>query len=405
MRIWYISKYVTPPGSGSVGSRGYHLMRELAARGHDVTVITSTSNHLSDTPDIDSLYRVDHRDGIRLLWIRTLPFTGAKSIRRVLSWLHFEAGVLRVPSSAIGRPDIVIASSLSLFTVLSGLVLRRRHGARFVFEVRDIWPLTIVEEGGFSRKNLLVRSLGAIERLGYKRADAIVGTMPNLGEHVREVVGAERVAHCIPMGYVEQPDSVCELPDAYKDAMIPEGKILIGYAGTIGITNALDALFEAAAALKDDPTIHFVIVGDGDLRRDYQQRYSHLRNITFVGRVPRESIPRVLDEFDILYFSTFPSRVWKFGQSLNKVIDYMLAGKPIVGSFSGYPSMIDEADAGVLVPSGDGAALVREFTRLAHDVTPAERDEIGRRGAAWIRQNRNYSELASEYESLLKSLM
>lgn len=403
LRIWYVSKYVSPPAQATVGSRGYRLMQELAGRGHDVTIITSTANHLADTPVLKTPYRLDRVDGMRLLWVKTTGFLGAKSIRRILSWLHFEIGVLRIKRQLPGSPDIVIGSSLSLLTVFSGLALRRRHRAKFVFEVRDIWPLTIVEEGGFSPRNPLVLALGAVERLGYRKADAIVGTMPNLAEHVREVSGIDRPTFCVPMGYVEDDASEMHLPEAYLDADIPQGKILVGYAGSIGITNALDSLFVCAQLVAGDERIHFVIVGDGGLRASFENKYGHLGNITFVGRVPRSSVQRVLEEFDILYFSTYPSRVWKYGQSLNKLIDYMLSSKPIVGSYSGYPSMIDEAGAGVFVDPADADGLAKEITRLA-DLPAQDREAIGARGAAWVRQNRSYSTLAGNYEEILRGL-
>ncbi|MBT2473851.1 glycosyltransferase family 4 protein, partial [Microbacterium sp. ISL-103] len=330
----------------------------------------------------------------------TMMFSGAKSAKRVISWLHFELGVLRAHKALKERPDIVIGSSLSLLTVFSGLALRRRYKAKFIFEVRDIWPLTIIEEGGFSPRNPLVRLLSWVERLGYRKADAIVGTMPNLREHVAEVLNEDRAVECIPMGYVEGDVGTEELPAAYRESAIPSGKTLIGYAGTVGTTNALDAFFACAAALSDDPTLHFVLVGDGDLREAYQRSYGSLDNLTFVGRVPRSSVQRVLQEFDILYFSTFPSRVWDFGQSLNKLIDYMLAGKPIVGSYSGYPSMVNEADSGVFVPADDPQALVEEIRQIA-GASPEHRREVGERGARWIRENRNYRKLAADYESIM----
>lgn len=321
-------------------------------------------------------------------------------MRRVLSWLHFEFGVLRAHKALAERPDVVIGSSLSLLTVFSSLVLRLRYGARFVFEVRDIWPLTIVEEGGFSPRNPFVKLLSWVERLGYSRADAIVGTMPNLHDHVAKVLGKERVVDCVPMGYIDDDDGTDELPSAYLESAVPSGKTLIGYAGSIGTTNALDAFFACAEALSNDPSLHFVLVGDGDLREAFQQTYETLPNLTFVGRVPRAAVQRVLQEFDILYFSTFPSRVWDYGQSLNKLVDYMLAAKPVVGSYSGYPSMVNEAESGVFVAADDPQALVREISRIA--ATPEQdRRKMGERGAQWIRANRSYRQLAADYESIL----
>ena len=99
--------------------------------------------------------------------------------------------------------------------------------------------------------------------------------------------------------------------------------------------------------MMEESNIHFLVVGDGNLRENFQQKYAHLCNLTFAPRVPKEMVQPVLARCDLLYFSVHASKVWKYGQSLNKVIDYMMAGKPIVASYTGYPSMINEAACGI----------------------------------------------------------
>ena len=399
--IWYVSKYVAPPAKASAGGRGYLIMRELARLGHECVIITSNSNQLAEVPEMDEPYRLQRVDGLQLWWVNTLKYQVAKSMRRILSWLDFEWRLWRMPKATLPRPDAIIVSSLSLLTILNGFLLRRRYGARLVLEIRDIWPLTITEEGGFSPRNPLVRGLGWIEKWGYRSADALVGTMPNLGEHVADVLGKCKPTHCIPMGVDEATLAVGEeLPLEYAEKYIPTGKFIVAHAGTIGITNALDTLLDCAEQMKDNPTVHFLVVGEGDLRANYQQKYAHLPNLTFAPRVPKNMVQAVLAHCDLLYFSVHVSKVWRFGQSLNKVIDYMLAGKPVVASYTGFPSMINEADCGSYVPAGDVLALRRELVRYAR--MPAdERAAVGARGRAWILANRQYPKLAKDYLKIL----
>jgi glycosyltransferase involved in cell wall biosynthesis len=400
-RIWYISKYVSPPSGLSVGGRGYELMRELAAMGHDCLIITSNSNHLADVPEFEGPCLIQQRDGLQVCWVRTMKARKAKSLRRVASWLHFEWALFWLRKRRFQRPDVIVVSSLSLFTIINGLLLRARFKARLVVEIRDIWPLTLVEEGGFSRRNPLIIALGLIERLGYRHADAIVGTMPNLGEHVANVLGYAKPAHCVPMGFAPRAVAINEpLPTDYVESFIPRDGFVIGYAGAIGITNALDPFFEAVDAMRDDPATQFLVVGDGGLLLDYQNRFSHLPNLTFGPQVPKQAVQSVLAACDLVYFSTHKSRVWEYGQSLNKVIDYMLSGKPVVASYTGYPSMLNEAGCGTYVPAGDVPALVQELRRYA-SMSQAERSEIGERGRTWILEHRSYRGLAEDYLPIL----
>jgi glycosyltransferase involved in cell wall biosynthesis len=399
--IWYVSKYVAPPAKVSAGGRGYLIMREFARMGYRSVIITSDSNQLAEVPILKAPYLHQEVDGIHLCWVRTMKYGVAKSLSRIMSWLDFEWGLWRMPKSGLPAPEVVIVSSLSLLTILNGFLLRRRYKCRLVLEIRDIWPLTITEEGGFSRWNPLVLGLGFIEKLGYRYADALVGTMPNLGEHVAGVLGHAKPTHCIPMGVDEATLAAgTALPTGYAEQYIPQGKFIVTHAGTIGITNALDTLLECAKAMQDDPRVHFLVVGEGDLRVHYQQKYAYLSNLTFAPRVPRQMVQTVLSHCDLLYFSVHVSTVWKFGQSLNKVIDYMLSGKPVVASYTGYPSMITEAECGSYVPAGDVTALRDEIQRYATmDVT--QRESIGRRGREWILANRRYKTLAQNYLAVL----
>lgn len=402
--VWYVSKYVSPPGVGSAGSRGYLLMKELARAGDRVVIITSDSNHLARLPKLERRYLQQSVDGMDVWWIRTFRYKAAKSLRRILSWLDFEWRLFRMPKQELPAPDAVVVSSLSLLTVLNGFLLRRRYGCRLVFEVRDIWPLTLTEVGSFKPYSPLIWPLALLERLGYRHADAIVGTMPNLGEHVAEVLGYERSVVCVPMGYDEQSTATnVPLPDGYIREYFPEGKFIVAYVGTIGISNALDTLLECASLLSSHPHIRFLLVGDGDLRSDYMIRYGHLSNVSFGGGVRKEAVPSVLERCDLLYFATHASKLERYGQSLNKVVDYMLSGKPIVASYSGFPSMINEADCGRFVPAGNVKALqaaILDFVAMK----PGERKDMGCRGREWILKHRSYEVLARHYRSVLLGL-
>ena len=376
-------------------------MKEFAQLGYRSVIITSDSNHLAQAPSLDKPYLLQEVDGMQLWWVRTLKYQVAKSTRRILSWIDFEWRLLWMPKRQLPRPDVVIVSSLSLLTLLNGLLLRKRYQCRLVFEIRDIWPLTIVEEGGFSPRNPFVIVLGWIERLGYRHADAIVGTMPNLRAHVAKVLGVEKPAECIPMGI--NSTSLVETLDVsadYDAKYLPKGKFVVAHAGTIGITNALDTFLDCAESLVDNPATHFLVVGDGDLREQYRARYGHLPNLTFAPKVPKQMVQAVLAKCDLLYFSVHVSAVWRYGQSLNKVIDYMLAGKPIIASYAGYPSMINEAECGTYIPAGNMAALRAEVLRYSL-LPKSEREMIGARGRDWLLAHRNYQALAQNYLAIL----
>lgn len=399
--VWFISKYLWLPLGKEAGGRSYELMREVVEQGHRCVMFVSDSSHLFEAPAFTGSHLVEDCDGVTVCWIRTMKFGRAQSIRRVLSWISFEWKLLWLSKSAFPRPDVVVASSLSLLSVFSGLAFKFRYRARFVFEIRDIWPLTLLSTGSWSRRNPLIIALGWVERLGYARADAIVGTMPNLGEHVAAVLGHRTDVTCIPQGVAERTlTESATLPAGYLDDYLPCGHFIVGYAGTFGISNILGPVYEAVGLLQNDPRIHFVMVGSGGLLDDHKRRYAHLRNLTFAPWIPKGSVPTFLSNCDLLILSTDLAPYWRFGQSLNKLVDYMLAGKPIVAAYTGYESMLNEARSGSFVPADDPGALAKEIVRFA-DMEPEDREAMGGRGRAWLLENRLYSRLASEYAAVL----
>lgn len=178
--LWYITKYFSPSTETTPGGRAWFLLKEMAAKGYRPVVITSDSNNLVEVPELSQPVIVQHQDGIQMVWLKTMKYGVAKSWQRIASWFHFEWNLWRLDKSALPKPDTIVVSSLSLLTVLNGLLLKRKYKCRLIFEVRDIWPLTITEEGGVSPKNPFVMFLAWVERLGYEKSDAIIGTMPNL---------------------------------------------------------------------------------------------------------------------------------------------------------------------------------------------------------------------------------
>lgn len=400
--VWYISKYFAPPTENSPGGRGFLLLKEMAAQDIHVTAIISDSNNLIDVPALKASVMRETIDNVEIVWLKTIRYSVAKSSRRILSWLHFELRLLLLDKSSLPAPDVIIVSSLSLLTVLNGLMLRSKFKCKLVFEVRDIWPLTLVEEGGFNQKNFFVRLLAWVERLGYRKADEIVGTMPNLGEHVRNVLGIAKPVYCIPMGITEEAASAAHapLPEGYAARYIPSGKFIVAYSGTVGITNALDIFFECAQRLVHESSVHFIVLGDGALLGHFVRTYGHLPNLTFAPRVEKAQVQSVLERCDLLFFSVYPSKVWNYGQSLNKVIDYMLSGKPVLASYSGYPSMINEAPCGHFIEAGNLEQLATEVKRIS-ELPEQARVALGQQGRKWLLENRNYQKLASDYLSIL----
>lgn len=400
--IWCISKYASPPRYG-VGAKLYYMAKEFCELGADVLLIASDSNHLAKYPETDTTYNREMHGKLKYLWIKTMKYQRSASLKRILSWFDFEFKLFRLDRSQLEKPDVVLVSSLSLFTVFYGLHLKRIYKSKLVFEVRDIHPLTLIEECGASRWNPLILLMAWVEKLGYKKADLIVGTMPNLKEHVREVLGFKKEVFHSPLGIHEVWDNPATSSELVDSLFTGTTGFVVGYAGSMGVSNALNPFIEAIKTLSCRTDISFVLIGGGDLKPILIKELAGLSNVMIGPKIPQKEIPYFLSKCDLLYLSTHSSKVWKYGQSMNKLIDYMMAGKPIVASYSGYPSMLDEANCGLFVPTDDVQAIV-DAVLFFKDMPPDERKGYGERGREWILRFQNYKALALDYYKKLIEL-
>jgi glycosyltransferase involved in cell wall biosynthesis len=401
--IWLVSKYISAARHG-FESRLFAIAKEMRVAGRNPVIIASDSNHIGTFPERRELYSRETVDGCDTWWIRTLKYTATASLRRVLSWVDFELKLFLMPKSVLPRPDVIVVSSLSLLTILNGVLLRHRYGCKLVFEVRDIWPLTLVEEGRYSRNNPFVRMLACVERFGYRNADCVVGTMPNLAEHVARVAGPGIRCECIPFGFdpafFERREP---LPPGYFESYVPPGKFVIGYAGSIGLTNALETILACAREMADDDRFFFLFVGAGDMVDRHAAETADLKNVAFAPKVPREQVQDLLHHCDLLYFAVYDSLVWRYGLSLNKLIDYMMAAKPVVASYSGFPSMLNESGCGVFVPADDVRELITTLRVMAAK-SVEEMQGMGAAGRNWLLANRPWRVIARQYLALCDSL-
>lgn len=401
--IWCISKYASPPKYG-VGARLFYVAREFSKLGVDTLLISSDSNHLAKYPDSNEIYNSEQFGKMKHVWIKTKKYTKSASLKRFLSWFDFEKKLFRLPRDRYTKPDIVIVSSLSIFTIVYGVYLKSKYKCRLVFEIRDIYPLTLTEEFGVSKYNPMVIFLGILEKFGYRRADLIVGTMPNLKQHVCEKIGKEQDVYYSPLGIHER--WFRKMPPAKEeiDRLFPaEEKFIVGYAGSMGTSNALHSFVEAIKKMAANKEVHFVLVGAGDLKEEFKKELTTYDNVTIGPKIDQDDVPYFLSKCDILYLAAHDSKIWEYGQSLNKLIDYMMAGKPVVASYGGYQSMLNEANAGVFIPTNDDEAIVRAIEHY-NSLDQSERIACGARGRKWIEEHHKYENIARNYYNKLMEL-
>ncbi len=388
--------------------RPFYMAREWVRLGHNVTVIAASQSHLrSRQPDVRGNVSTEWFDGVRYLWLRTPPYEG-NGVRRVINMMAFVGAlVYRIRSLAEElKPDAVIASSTYPLDVVPAALLSSRTRAKLIFEVHDLWPLTPIEIGGMSPRHPYIRLLQWAENYAYRRADRVASLLPKAEPHMEEHGLRPGKFFYIPNGIdtSEWEANEVGLPAGHAeaiDALAARSTCLVAYAGAHGLANGLDTLLEAARLLRGE-RVGVVLVGQGPEKESLQARAVErgLDNVLFLPPVPKTAVPALLRRVDILYIGFKKSSIFRFGISPNKLMDYMMAGKPIVQAIEAGNDMVGESGCGISVAPGDPAAVAEAVRKLAALPAP-ERERMGQSGRAYVLSNHDYHLLAQRFLSLM----
>jgi glycosyltransferase involved in cell wall biosynthesis len=401
--IWIINQYSSTPETGWAG-RSYYLASELAKQGYRVYLIASAAHHLlRKRPTCTSKFTIESRNLFTFVWVKMPSYSEAHSKLRVLSWFLFPWCLQKLEKAIPHQPDVILCSSPSLLAFLGAHRLAKKYHSRLVFEVRDIWPLTLTEIGGYSSRHPFIRFMQWVEDRAYRKADVVVSNLKNSVEHmVSRGMRREKFAW-IPNGYSQDEVSHAKLLSPGLVSQIPKGKFIVGYAGTFGLANDLYTLIEAAEKLKDISGIAFVLVGGGKEKSELV-RYANnknLKNVTFIDFIEKKQIQTMLSYFDILTVAAKKDPMYRFGVSPNKLFDYLYSGKPIIYAIdSGDYKPVEEAGAGFHVSAQDAKKLADAVLAL-YKMSPVQRKKMGNKGRKLAIEQYEYGQLALQYRDVL----
>ena len=277
--------------------------------------------------------------------------------------------------------------------------IARASSARLVHEVHDLWPLSPMELGGMSPRHPFIMLMQWAENYAYRHSDRVVSLLPMAAEHMQEHGMAPEKFRYIPNGVSLDEWTVNDapLPQEHRDVLRrlkQEGRFLIGYAGGHAVSNALDCLLDAAQPLQSAP-VRIVLVGGGaeKQRLERKSREMGLANVAFLPPVPKRLMPSLLREFDACYLGWARSPLYRFGVCPNKLLDYMMAGKPIIHAIEAGNDLVAEAGCGVSIPPEDPGALADAILQMSAK-PPEELAAMARRGKAFVTAHHPYPHLA-----------
>lgn len=403
MRILYLSQYY-PPEPGAPAARVSELSRAWVRAGHEVTVLTGMPNH--PTGVIPPEYRGralvrETVDGVHV--VRTWLYAAANKgrVRRSLAYVSYSASAALWGQLHVGRADVVLATSPQLLCACAGRVVAAAQRRPFVFEVRDLWPESIVAVGALPARHPVVRALEVVEEGLYRAADAIVVVTDAFRARLVERGVPAAKIHVVKNGVDLRRFVPASRDTALRASLGWKDRFLVGYVGTHGMAHGLDAVLEVAKRLRARGDVGFLFVGEGAERARLEKRARDegIDDVRFLGSLPRERMPEVYATLDV---ALVPLRKTELFTTVipSKIFEIAAMARPIVLSVDGEARAIVEASGGgVFVPPEDVDATAAALERLAGD--EALRAQMGARGREFVVREFDRDAIAARYLDLL----
>lgn len=395
--IWIINQVAGHPESGW-GERHYYFSKKWIEDGYNVKIISGSYNHMfNNFPKTTGQFTMENYEGTDFCWVKC-PHYNPKSVFRFIGMLIFAFKCFFLPTKTLGKPDVILVSSMPIFSILPGVFLKWRHKARLLFEVRDLWPLTPMYLMNYSKWHPMIMFIAWLEKLGYRKSSYNISLLPNSSEYINGISKDPKKFKWIPNGISEGLMSNEKIDKQHADLM-PKNKFVIGYTGTMGMANALEYLIEASKSLASDSRIHFVLVGDGYLKQELEEEVGENANVTFVPKIRKNQVQDMISYFNICFIGRNDTPLFDHGVSSNKYFDYMLAKKPVLVSSNPIKDPIELSGGGITVRPESSEAIVEGILSFI-ELNEEERRSFSLKGYNYVKEYHNFKYLSNQYELL-----
>lgn len=386
------------------GTRHHEMALHLSRRGHRVTIIASPVSYITGVARktrIPWVERQDGGEGVTILRAYTYPQLHKSFVHRVFSFFSFMLSSLFIGLS-VKNVDLVWGTSPPIFQGITAWVLARLKRAKFLFEIRDLWPAFAIAVGVLTNPVLIIASQW-LERFLYKKADQLMVNSPGFIDHIKNKDG-ENIA-LIPNGADTTMFNPNEDGAEFRQTHRLENQFIALYAGAHGMSNDLDVVLDAAALLRDRSNVNVILLGDGKEKPNLIHRAAKLKldNLLFLPPIPKEDMRLALAAADACIAILKPIELYKTVYP-NKVFDYMAAGRATILVIDGViRQVVEQANAGTFVPPGNPQALAEAIHEMANH--PDKTRGMGKAGRAYLEEHFNRDALADKLEALLTELV
>ena len=350
----------------------------LVAMGHEVTVLTGTPNY----PDGDiypgyekSARKSQERNGVHIRRVEIVP-RGREVWQRVMNYYSFAGTAKKEVLKMRAEYDVVLSFQTSpVMMARPALAYGKKHHVPVLLWCQDLWPESLTA-GNIKRASLVYKAYARVSRKIYEAADVLAVTSINFSDYFRDVLHMDRETVYLPQ-YAEDVFA----GDAEPRPEYDPGKVNLTFAGNVGAVQAVNTFVEAGHYLGGDGRFALHVVGSGSELETLKKYRAEIGAacVEFHGRHPLSEMPSFYRSSDAMVATFADNPI--LGYTLpRKVVSYMAAGRPVLGTVTGEARrVIEEAACGLCCDPEDPKGLAEICRRFA-DMAPAEREAMGERG-------------------------
>ncbi len=409
--VWFINQYITTPEIGGEGYRHYYIGKYL----NDETsfrplLITGSFSHAPKRHNkFLGLYKYVDK-GVPTIILKTNKYKQSGGAGRIMNWFFFMLNLFVLPilsKKKAPKPDVIVLSSLPILPVINLVFFKLIYPkAKLVFEIRDLWPLSAIEFGGYKKDNVLIRFIGLLEKWAYSNCDLIISVIPRADLYIQEVLGHSDFKYeWITNGYSLSEDNPhLNLKDIIEIDFKKED-FKIGYAGTLVVANPLDTIINVVGNYGNQ-CLKLYILGGGPEKERLLKLAEAYPNVIFIDKIPKGYVSQFLKKMDLLFMGKGgkASKVYQYGTSQLKTFDYFNAKKPIIQALDSLENPVTYSGAGYVIEPNNKKQLEKKIEYFM-GLEEAKLNEYGTKGYKYLIEKCTYESINKRYYEVIVKLV
>jgi colanic acid biosynthesis glycosyl transferase WcaI len=404
MRILFLTQWFQPEPF----FKGLPFAKALAARGHDVEVLTGFPNYPGGKVYLGyrvRCYQRETMDGITVHRVALYPSHDISAFHRILNYLSFSLTTFLFGPWLVKKPDVIYVYNL-ITLGLPAFLFRFLFGSKVIIDVQDLWPESVANSKMLETR-IALKILDGICNLVYRKANCLTVLSPGFkNKLVERGVPPEKIE--VVYNWCDEASITVEA--TFKGSIKPPeflDKFVVLFAGAMGLAQGLDTVLDCARLCRFQlPDVQFVLIGGGVDRLRLQKRAEEmeLENVAFLPPRSIETMGNIFALADALLVHLKDDPLFRITIP-SKTQAYLFIGKPIIMAMNGDAAYLVHKTGGGVICKPDDPLEMMNAIKTLRMMTELERRNIGEAGHSYYMERLSFNQGVDRFEVIMKTIL